>query len=94
LTVTQSDVRRATQDLSLSGRPLCVHSSLRSFGWVQGGADAVINALLAEGCTVLVPTMTWELMSAHRFISGRHATVGTTMLGTANMRVSLRAVPI
>jgi aminoglycoside 3-N-acetyltransferase len=57
--VTESDIRQATVELGLSGTALCVHSSLRSFGWVEGGADAVIDALLAEGCTVLVPTMTW-----------------------------------
>jgi aminoglycoside 3-N-acetyltransferase len=33
-----------------------VHSSLRSFGYVEGGAEAVVRALLDEGCTVLVPT--------------------------------------
>lgn len=58
--VTFDDIRSATQSLNLSGRPLCVHSSLRSFGWVEGGAQAVIDALLAEDCTVLVPTFTYD----------------------------------
>jgi aminoglycoside N3'-acetyltransferase len=49
-------LRSAIRHLSLSGRPLCVHSSLRSFGWVDGGAATVVDALLDEGCTVLVPT--------------------------------------
>jgi aminoglycoside 3-N-acetyltransferase len=49
-------LRSALRTLGLSGRPLCVHSSLRSFGWVDGGAAAVVDALLDEGCTVLVPT--------------------------------------
>ena len=35
---------------------MCVHSSLRSFGRVDGGAQAVVRAFLAEGCTLLVPT--------------------------------------
>lgn len=35
---------------------MCVHSSLRSFGRVDGGARAVVRAFLAEGCTLLVPT--------------------------------------
>ncbi len=42
----------------LSGHALGVHSSLRSFGWVEGGAQAVIDGLLLEGCTVVVPTFT------------------------------------
>lgn len=33
-----------------------MHSSLRSFGKVEGGAIAVVQSLLAERCTVLVPT--------------------------------------
>jgi aminoglycoside 3-N-acetyltransferase len=58
--VAESDIRQAIVELGLSGTVLCVHSSLRSFGWVERGADAVIDALLAEGSTILVPTMTWE----------------------------------
>jgi aminoglycoside 3-N-acetyltransferase len=41
--------------MGLSARPLCVHASLRSFGWVEDGPAAVVDGLLAEGCTVLVP---------------------------------------
>ena len=59
-TVTRDDIRGALRALGLSGQPLCVHSSLRSFGWVDGGADTLIDALLSEGCTVLVPTMSWH----------------------------------
>jgi len=57
--VTIQDIREAIQNLGLSGRPLCVHSSLRSFVWVDEGASTVVNGLLAEGCTVLVPTFSW-----------------------------------
>lgn len=60
MTVTEVDLRRGVDDLGLAGRPLCVHSSLRSFGWVEGGAEAVIQALLGAGCTVLAPTFTYE----------------------------------
>jgi aminoglycoside 3-N-acetyltransferase len=53
------DIRHAVRALDLSDRSLCVHSSLRSFGWVDGGASAIVEGLLAEGCTVLVPTFTY-----------------------------------
>ncbi|HEX8720570.1 MAG TPA: AAC(3) family N-acetyltransferase [Pyrinomonadaceae bacterium] len=34
---------------------MCLHSSLRSFGRVEGGAAEVVGAFLDEGCTLLVP---------------------------------------
>src|SRR2546421_900237 len=58
--VTADEIRTAARALCLSGRPLCIHSSLRSFGRVEGGAPALVAALLAEGCTVLVPTFSWS----------------------------------
>jgi aminoglycoside N3'-acetyltransferase len=53
--VTATDICHAVRDLGLSGLPVCIHSSLRSFGHVDGGPETVIGALLDEGCTVLVP---------------------------------------
>jgi aminoglycoside N3'-acetyltransferase len=54
--VTVEDIRHATRAAGLSEQPLCVHASLRSFGWVEGGAEAIVHGLLEEECTVLVPT--------------------------------------
>lgn len=54
--MTGQDVRGALRSLGLGGRAVCLHSSLRSFGRVEGGARAVVEAFLAEGCTLLVPT--------------------------------------
>jgi aminoglycoside 3-N-acetyltransferase len=59
-TVTLADICQALQTLGLSGKPICVHSSLRSFGWVERGADTIVDAVLAEGCTLLVPTFSHE----------------------------------
>ena len=44
---------------------VCVHSSLRSFGTVEGGADTVIDAFLGAGCTLLVPTHSWGFATNH-----------------------------
>lgn len=52
----QSDVTEAAQAFGLADKPLEMHSSLRSFGVLEGGPDAVVNGLLAAGSTVLVPT--------------------------------------
>ena len=63
--VATQDIREAVRDLSLSGHPLCIHSSLRSFGWVDGGALAVVYGLLAEGCTIIDGMMRpvyWDLV--------------------------------
>jgi hypothetical protein len=55
------DSRGAARGLGLSHAPVCVHSSLRSFGHVQGGARTVIDGLRAENSTVLAPTFSWEV---------------------------------
>ena len=60
--ITVQDIRKAVRDLGLGGRPLCVHSSLRSFGWVQQGASTVITGLLAEGCTIMVTTFSYSFV--------------------------------
>jgi len=47
-----------------AGDVVLVHSSLSAFGYVEGGADTIIDALLAtvgDGGTVVVPTFTWSL---------------------------------
>lgn len=60
MSVTPSDLRFGLRQLGLSSSPVCVHASLRSFGAVEGGPDAVAEALLDEGCTILVPAFSWE----------------------------------
>jgi aminoglycoside 3-N-acetyltransferase len=60
ISVTQADLQYAIRSLNLAGQAVCVHSSLRSFGRVAGGAQAVVQAFLAEGCTLLVPAHTYD----------------------------------
>ncbi len=54
--LTEAELRSSICSLGLSGLPVCLHSSLRSFGWVDQGASTIVEAFLAERCTVLVPT--------------------------------------
>ena len=56
MVVTQQDVQEALRTLSLSRQLVCLHSSLSSFGHMDGGAIAVLRGFLEEGCTILVPT--------------------------------------
>jgi aminoglycoside N3'-acetyltransferase len=49
----------AIDNLHLAGRPVMLHTSLRSFGTaIDGGADTLLDALLKRGCTVMVPAFT------------------------------------
>jgi len=56
IAVTRAQIAQAVEAMGLTGKPVCVHASLRSFGRVEGGAEALIEAMLGEGCTLLVPT--------------------------------------
>lgn len=62
--VSAADVTAAARLAGLAGRPVCVHSSLRSFGHVRDGPVAVIQGLLDAGSTVLVPTSTFRFCRA------------------------------
>lgn len=60
--VTKEDIIKGLKGLGLKkGDTILVHSSLKSFGYVDGGADTVIDALLEtvlpDG-NVMVPTLT------------------------------------
>jgi len=58
--VTQHDMQAALRALRVEGSPVCVHASLRSFGYAAGGARALIDAFLHVGCTLLVPSFSWS----------------------------------
>jgi aminoglycoside 3-N-acetyltransferase len=59
LTIVTDQLVTAVDNLRLADRPVMVHTSLRSFGEpINGGPDAVLDALLSRGCTVLVPSFT------------------------------------
>lgn len=63
--VTTGDIIDGLRSLGVrSGDGLFVHSSLSAFGWVDGGAESVCEAMIGavgpEG-TAAVPTFTWSL---------------------------------
>lgn len=54
---------RAFQDLPIpAGRPVIVHSSLRAFGSVHGGATTVAAALADAFESIIVPTFTYKTL--------------------------------
>ena len=61
--VTKDDIQSALRTVGIEKRDVVfVHSSLSSFGHVEGGADTVIDALVetvGNDGTVVMPTFTW-----------------------------------
>jgi aminoglycoside 3-N-acetyltransferase len=52
-------VGSAIRDAGLGDRCVCLHSSFRSFdGSIS--PDDLVDAFLAEGCTLVVPTFSWD----------------------------------
>lgn len=49
------ELAAAIERLGLAGRPVCLHSALRSFA-VRVSPQDLVAALVGSGCTVLVPT--------------------------------------
>ena len=62
MTVRLRDILVGLRDLRLADAPVIVHSSLKSFGQVEGGAATVVNALAAAFNSVMVPTFTYKTM--------------------------------
>jgi aminoglycoside 3-N-acetyltransferase len=62
VTATFTDLRTALFKLGLSHTPVIAHGSLRAFGDVVGGADAVLRAVLDSVWALVMPTFTYATM--------------------------------
>jgi aminoglycoside 3-N-acetyltransferase len=62
--VTHADIERGLDALGLRGESVAAHASLKSFGWVEGGAGAVIGAFTAVFRNLLMPSGNWGEGSA------------------------------
>lgn len=105
--MTRKGIKAGVERLGLSGRAVCVHSSLRSFGRLEGGAATVVDGLLAEGCTVVVPTFSWRAFAVRPsrarpprngwdYNSGRSESAGENRIystDTAEIDAHMGAVP-
>jgi aminoglycoside 3-N-acetyltransferase len=57
------EIGRALEELNLGkDKPVLVHSSLKSIGTVQGGAETVVGALLNYFDSVMMPTFTYRTL--------------------------------
>jgi len=52
------DLKTAITEEKLSGKNICIHSSIKSFGGLENGPQGIIEAFLKEDCTIIVPTFT------------------------------------
>ena len=50
----------AFQALGLQEVPVVAHASLKPFGYIPGGAEAVLHAMLASFASVIMPTHTYK----------------------------------
>ncbi len=57
--VTSSDLARAIRSSGLSKSVVALHSSLKSFGRLEGGPESLLQAFVRAGCTLLAPTFTY-----------------------------------
>lgn len=55
-----AELLSAFQALGLQENPVIVHASLKPFGYLEGGADAVLDAILASFPSVIMPTFTYK----------------------------------
>lgn len=105
MTISRIDIVQAIRQLTLSHRAVCIHCSLRSFGGIDGGPCAIIDAFLGEGATVLVPAFSWAFFaippqdqrpqrngSRYQF-SGRTSTTSVYTMNSSVIDAQMGALP-
>lgn len=55
-----AEILSAFQALGLQEHPVIAHASLRPFGFIEGGAEAVLDAMLASFAGIIMPTFTYK----------------------------------
>jgi len=54
------DLKSAFDELNLQEELVIAHASLKPFGYIHGGAEAVLDAMLASFHTIIMPTFTYK----------------------------------
>lgn len=57
-----AELKSAFEALGLVDKPIIAHASLKPFGYVQGGADIVLRAMLTSFKSIMMPTFTYKTM--------------------------------
>lgn len=56
------ELKAAFQELGLMTKPVIAHASLKPFGYVHNGADAILQALSESVLSLVMPTFTYKTM--------------------------------
>jgi len=56
------ELKTAFEALGLANTPVIAHASLQPFGYIQNGADTVLQALLDSVKSLIMPTFTYKTM--------------------------------
>jgi len=59
---TYLEIKSALLGLELGDRPVIAHASLRSFGYIEGGAQTLLRAVLDSVGALIMPTFTYKTM--------------------------------
>ena len=54
------DLKSAFDELNLQEELVIAHASLKPFGYIHGGAEAVLDAMLASFHSIIMPTFTYK----------------------------------
>lgn len=60
--LTYRQLSDSFQSLGLSNNPVIAHASVKAFGGIEGGPEALLGALLDSVRAVIVPTFTYKTM--------------------------------
>jgi aminoglycoside 3-N-acetyltransferase len=63
---TYAEIKTAFDNLGLNDMPVIAHTSLRSFGEVEGGAPMVVQAFIDSFAAVIMPSHTYKTMIVPR----------------------------
>jgi aminoglycoside 3-N-acetyltransferase len=55
-----AELLSAFQALGLQEQPIIAHASLKPFGFIEGGAETILAAMLASFASVIMPTFTYK----------------------------------
>jgi aminoglycoside 3-N-acetyltransferase len=55
-----AEILSAFQALGLQEKPVIAHASLKPFGFIEGGAEAILDAMLTSFASLIMPTFTYK----------------------------------